>query len=312
MNDHAHTAPITAVTGFYDVGRASLDGRTPEKYIAWLNKSLKLPLPFLVFLDPEFDASGIILKPQDKIIRVAKNDLTMFGHREAVEGILANRETVNKRDITFNLAEYGMIVMSKPELLKRAARETGSPTLVWIDAGHCRFIEDLQEPQINIDPSEFDGISLGINITHFLAQRLRLKKFPKQLVGKCLAMMSAEDFMVSRDFAEEFSDRIDFMVETEWLPNGLWDNEQVAIGCLLLRGGLPGTRILETLVSGSGNTARWLFGGPIVYNPMPFYVGWRIFLDEFRTRLVPKNECFIAGDFPEASFQKFVKQRSAK
>ncbi|MGV8834214.1 MAG: WlaTC/HtrL family glycosyltransferase, partial [Devosia sp.] len=134
---------ITAVTGFYDVGRAGYDNRSVEKYISWLNQTLQTPLPFLVFLDPAFDASGVVLKPGDRIDRVAKNDLTMFGHRARIEEIVATSQTVNRRDISFHVAEYGIIVMSKLELMKRAASQTDADYLLWIDAGHCRMIPDL-------------------------------------------------------------------------------------------------------------------------------------------------------------------------
>lgn len=36
---------IAAVTGFYDVGRANYDNRTPEIYLSWLNQTLQTPLP---------------------------------------------------------------------------------------------------------------------------------------------------------------------------------------------------------------------------------------------------------------------------
>ena len=300
---------ITAVTGFYDVGRAAYDKRTPEQYVAWLNQTLQTPLPFLVFLDPNFDASPIQLKPNDRIVRVAKNDLIMFGHRQRIEEIVANSETVNRRDIAFNLAEYGMIVMSKPELLKRAARETDADYLVWIDAGHCRFIPDLDDGVVKVTESDLKGLTIGLNTNLFLKQRMRIGKFPRAMVGTTLAMMSAEDMILARSYAEEFSNRLQFLVETEWLPQGRWDNEQMAIGSLLFRGGLPGARVFTTHVGGGGNTVRWLLGGPLLRRKTPLYVHWRLLLDEFRTRLAPVDECYLPGDFPEADFQAWWSAR---
>lgn len=311
MPGNDHSPRVTAVTGFYDVGRAAVDGRTAEQYLTWLNTTLQLPLPFVVFLDPAFDASGLALKPGDRVVRVAKNELGMFKHREEVEQIVATGETVNRRDIAFNLAEYGMIVMSKPELLKRAAAEVEADFLVWIDAGHCRFVPDLSQATLQVSATELEGMSIGLNTTYHLAQRMRLGRFPERMVGTCLAMMSAEDIIVAHDFAKEFSDRLDFMVETEWLPQGRWDNEQVAIGCLLFRGGLPGARILETNVGGGANTARWLFGAPRLRRRVPLYVAWRLLLDELRTRMTPLEACYLPDSFPQAVFRRWVQKNRA-
>lgn len=302
---------ITAVTGLYDIGRSSVDGRTMDMYVEWLNKTLQLPLPFLIFLDPEFDAQNLAIKPEDRIIRVAKNELGMFKHRAAVEKIISDGITGNKRDISFSLADYGMMVMSKPSLIKRAADETDADFLLWIDAGHCRFIEDVSLENLHPPVEILEGTCVGLNVTPFLRQRMRIGRFPRSMVGKCLAMSSAEDFIVSRSFAKEFSDRLDFLVETDWLPNGRWDNEQTAMGCLLFRGGLPGARILNTVVRGGGNTARLLFEHPPQNSPYTPDVLWRLFLDEFRTRSVPKLECYLPNDFPEQQFQEFAAARSS-
>ena len=300
---------ITAVTGFYDVGRAAYDKRTPEQYTSWLNQTLQTPLPFLVFLDPNFDASPIQLKPNDRIVRVAKEDLVMFRHRQRIEEIVASSESVNRRDIAFNLAEYGMIVMSKPELLKRAALESGADYLVWIDAGLCRFIPDLGEGVVKVTEADLKGLTIAINTTLHLKQRMRIGKFPRAMIGTTLAMMSAGDMILARSYADEFASRLQFLVETEWLPQGRWDNEQVAIGSLLFRGGLPRARVLTTHVGGGANTVSWLFGGPPFGRKTPLYVRWRLLLDEFRTRLAPVDECYLPGDFPEADFQAWWSAR---
>jgi|SRR5690554_6208640 len=300
---------ITAVTGFYDIGRAGYDNRSAEKYVEWLNQTLQTPLPFLVFLDPAFDATSVVLKPEDRIVRVARDDLTMFRHGERIREIVATSQTVNRRDISFHVAEYGMIVMSKLEMMKRAARETDADYLIWIDAGHCRMIPDLGDGQLKVTAADLAGIKFGLYTTFHLSQRMRIGKFQRRTVGTTLAMMSAADFIVARDYAEELSDRMDFMVETEWLPAGLWDNEQMAIGTLLFRGGLPGARVLRTHVGGGSNAVSWLFGAPLDGRKPPLYVLWRLLLDEFRTRFASPADCYLPGDFPEANFQAWVSSR---
>jgi hypothetical protein len=302
---------IEAVTAYYDVGRANYDGRTVNQYIEWLNVTLKTPLPFTVFLDLDFDARAIALKPEDRIVRVAKSELRMFQRRKLVEEIVSKSKAVNRHDISFNIAEYGMIVMSKPDFLSIASRKSKADYLVWIDAGLSRFIPDLGDGIVKLENTDLEGVNLGINVTLHLAQRMRIKKFQRRMVGTTLAMMSAGDFIVAREYAEEFADRLNFLVEHEWLPNFMWDNEQVAIGSLLFRGGLPGARILRTHVGGGANTVSWLFGAEPYNRRTPLYVWWRLLLDEFRTRFAKPEDCYLPGDFPEAAFQKWVAGKAA-
>ena len=300
---------VTAVTALYDINRTPADGRMIDDYVSWLNKTLQLPLPFLIYLDPAFDADKIVPKETDRIIRVAKEDLTMFKLRTQVEQIVKTSSIANRRDILFKLPDYGMMVMSKPDILKRAANETDADALIWIDAGHCRFIPDLEISTLQVQVDDLDGMTIGLNITRFLEQRMKIGKLPRSTVSSCLALFSAEDFIIARSFAKELSDRIDFMVETDWLPSGRWDNEQTAIGCLLFRGGLPGARILHSGVGGGGNTARWLFGKPQHRRKMELYVLWRLLRDKIHIRRTPKADCYLPGDFPEETYRAWVKAR---
>lgn len=287
---------ITAVTGLYDVGRSSADGRTMDQYVEWLNKTLEVPLPFVIFLDPSFDASGIRTKAEDQIIRVAKDDLTMFKHRGAVEHAIATNEHGNRRDISYNLPDYGMLVMSKLEMVKRAASETDADWLLWIDAGLSRFLPDLKGATPVITAADVEGITIGFNITDHLAQFMSQGKLPRRIVGSCLTLVSGGDFIVARSAAKCISDRLDYLVEKEWLPDGRWDNEQVAMGCLFFRGGLPGARALTTTI-GWANVTRWVFGAPIHHRKIPLYVRWRLFRDWVRTLKTPTQDCFLPGDF---------------
>lgn len=300
---------ITAVTGMYDVGRAAFDGRSMREYVDWLNKTLRVPLPFLVFLDPQFDASEVELKPEDRIVRVALSDYAMFGHKERIEEICASSPHVHPRDIAFKLPVYGMLVMSKLEMMKRAADETDAEGLLWMDAGLSRYLPDLTGAVPVIGAEELKDISIGIHATAHLAQFIRLGRLPRYVVGNCLAQIAAGDIYVRRDFASELSDRLQFMVETEWLPNDRWDNEQVATGLIYFRGGLPGARIIATSV-GWANITRWLFGLPIHHRKMPAYVRWRMIRDEVRTRLASRADCYLPGSFPEQAYQDWVRARA--
>ncbi|MCH8467114.1 MAG: hypothetical protein LAT78_11190 [Roseinatronobacter sp.] len=293
---------VVAVTALYNIGRGNVDGRNIDVYIKWLNKTLEVPLPFVVFLDPEIEASKIALKPGDQIISIPKNDLAMFAHRARVEEILATSSTLNRKDISYQLSDYGMMVMSKIDLMKRAAKLVESDYLLWLDAGLCRFIPDLREANIIRSAEDIDGASMLLNTTYYFSQRQRLGKIPKVTVNGARALMMAGDLFIAHDFVDELEARFRFMVETEWLPNGLWSNEQVALGTLLFRGALPGARILRTELSPLAATTCWLFGVPYFKRRIQLYV-WKSFVrDELKIRLTPPEQSYLPGDFPEQDY----------
>jgi hypothetical protein len=302
---------IVAVTALYNIGRAGVDGRDMGTYIAWLNKTLQVPLNFIVFLDPDIDASEIALKPGDQIISIAKDDLAMFAHRAQVEEILATSRTINRKDISYQLSDYGMMVMSKIDLMRRAAKRVDADYLMWLDAGLCRFLPDLTDAKIIRTPKDVGGASMLLNTTYYFSQRQRLGKIPKVSVNGARALMMAGDLFIARAFIDELDARFRFMVETEWLPNGLWSNEQVALGTLLFRKALPGARILRTELSPLAATTCWLFGVPYFKRRLQLYV-WKSFLrDEIQIRRAPAAQSFLPGDFPEDAFRAWWQSNPA-
>ena len=68
---------LFAVTALYDIGRAKV-GRPLEHYVEWLNATLRLPVPFVVFLDPSISVESINLKPSDRIIQVPLQSFRPF------------------------------------------------------------------------------------------------------------------------------------------------------------------------------------------------------------------------------------------
>lgn len=302
---------ITAVTALYDLGRASHDGRGMNDYIAWLNKTLQVPLDFIIFLDPSFDTSQIQKKQNDRIVRVAFGDLLMSAHLPQVREIIARSKNINRRDLTFRLPEYSTLVMSKPEFMRRAAAITETEHLIWIDAGLSRFLPDLRGRTVVRGVETLLATNTLFSTSLYLAQRLRIGKLPHYNIGKCVAFINAGDFIVARSFAAELENRVRFMVESEWRPAGLWDNEQVAIGCLIFRDALPDMRILQTDAGALAPVTRWLFGEPFLAGNFNRSVVRRLIQDEIRLRLAPERSCYRLGDFPEDDFQNWSARQAA-
>lgn len=68
----------------------------------------------------------------------------------------------------------------------------------------------------------------------------------------------------------------------------------------------PARRVLSTHVGGGSYAVSWLFGVPLDRRKAPLYVRWRLLRDEVRTRLVPQEDCYLPGDFPETAFQAWA------
>lgn len=302
---------ITAVTALYDIGREFSDGRTIKNYLDWLNKSLEVPLNFIVFLDPLFDATNIVLKPGDRIVRLSTSELHMFSHLDEVKHIIATSRSLKRRDLTFRLPEYGLLVMSKTELINRAACLTDANYLLWMDAGLSRFLPCLKNSSQKRIDEDSEIASLILGTSYYLAQRQRIGRLPKSSVGSAMAFMSGGDFLVSRQFSAELNARLRFMVETEWLPSGLWDNEQMALGCLLFRGGIPGARVLQTDAGPLAPITRWLFDEKFLKGDINLHVLKRFLRDEILVRLTPVSRCYQTGDFPEGRYRDWLKNGQA-
>ena len=187
--------------------------------------------------------------------------------------------------------------------MKRAARLVDAEYLLWLDAGLCRFIPDLRGAKIVRGTDDVGGASMLINTTWFYSQRQRLGKIPKQSVNSARALMMATDMFIASDYIDELEARFRFLVETEWLPNGLWSNEQVALGSLLFRGALPRARILRTELRPLAATTCWLFGVPYFKSKTELYVWKRFIRDELQIRRTPPSQCYLPGDFPEEAYQ---------
>jgi hypothetical protein len=256
---------FSAVTGFYNVRRDTVDGRGIDKYLGWLNRTVQLPLPFTVFLDPAIDPALVVIKPGDKVVSLPKSELHSYSWLPRVEEICRTSTKIKtRRDIAFHLPEYGVVVMSKIFMLQKAARlNPGDEALIWLDAGLPQFFADGFPAATTLDTDflqSLAGAALAVQITPLLERALGRHDDGRHFVSTCNRLVSAPDILVSTRSIDAIADAVTKMVETEWLPNDLWDNEQVALGCLILRG-LPEMKIVEVSMK-FACVAERLFGFP--------------------------------------------------
>lgn len=250
---------ISAVTALYDIGRAHKDGRSIADYVGWLNKTLKLPVPFTVFLDPAIDRGSIHTKAGDCVISVPKEDFPLFRHRARVNQICAESPRVNRNDLTFKLPEYGILVMSKFEMIRRAAEQSDADGLLWMDAGLSRFFDSTMDLSIARGFAErLRNSKVAVTMNKRLVKAMTWRRLSTDYIGTSTDLINAGDIYVRRAFASDLARQIEAMVESEWLPNGLWDNEQVAMGYLLMR--QPRNTEILGVTLGTAGLAKSLFG----------------------------------------------------
>lgn len=291
-------APLVAVTALYDVGRGRKDGRGMETYIDWLNQTLRLPLPFVIFLDPSIDVSQVHTKEEDTVIRTPLTEFPVFDFAPSIRNICATGKRINRDDLTFRLPEYGMLVMSKCEMMRRAAAMTAAPALLWIDAGLSRFLPELGG--LELDQAAVGSLlaaSIAVNATPNLQNALKIGRLPKRHVGTCAALINAGDIFMRRDAVDDIADRLAALVEDEWLPAGLWDNEQVAVGCLLLRG-IPEAKFVNVSF-GFANVTRKLFGLPQHEPSTPLKARRKLMARRLEALLTPRRLSYVAGQRAE-------------
>lgn len=250
------TSELIAVTALYDIGRGRV-GRPIEQYIGWLNATLRLPLRFTIFLDPNIDASLVTLKPGDRLVRTPLENFYPLRWESKVDAI---RSRSQSQDLTFTLPRYALVVMSKYDMMQRVAREEGGACrMLWIDAGLSRFFrQDLAAGRLSSRRLERLG-NAGFAAP---ATKWGLKQIKEgnanNLVGQSPRLITACDMYATGAGAIDAADKLYAMVEQRWLPNGKWDNEQVAMGCLLAEG-WPGFQVTG-VNSKFGSLVEDLFG----------------------------------------------------
>lgn len=225
------SADLTAVTTLYDLGRGSV-GRPIEEYIQWLNATLRLPVPFTIFLDPGIERSLIKSKPADRICHVPIEEWQPMGWEPRVDEI---RRASRSDDLTFTLPRYSLLVMSKFDMMRRVARENGSDCkLLWIDAGLSRFFrQDMAEGQLSDKHlGKLRNAAFAASINAWALKQIHNGQ-ADNLVGTATRLVTGGDLYATGTGATDAAHRMYQMVEQKWLPQGKWDNEQVAMGCLL-------------------------------------------------------------------------------
>ncbi len=250
---------IVAVTAVYDIGRAEYDARTVLDYMGWLNRTVQLPVQFVVFLDAGLDPADVLGKPDDIISVLPKEELAAFARWSARVAEICRRrsEFPASEDLTFRLPAYALVQFSKFELMTRAiAQVPGSDAVLWIDAGISRFLDDDLTAR-SFDKQMLLGLIAGkggvVNVTPTLERAMAQSDVGISFAGTCERLVTGETFLLTAGDVNRNRKKIEDYVEKRWLDMGKWDNEQVALGEMLIKG-----QIDLAILDSSGRQAEFV------------------------------------------------------
>jgi len=241
---------VRAVTAVYDIRRSSEgDGRQIADYFAWLNRTLALPVPFTIFLDPATEHPPLATKPGDVVIPLPWTELAALRWRAQVEEVCRHAEQFPSwRDLTYRLPAYQLLMFSKFEFFERVAANTAAESLVWIDAGASRF-SDWDYSRLRLREEFASRLAahadLAVSARHHLRDYYHGRPAPS-FPGLCQTLTNGTAFLVKTSAAARLRRVIDEHVESNWLAHDLWDTEQTALGEIILAGKMQTAIVAET------------------------------------------------------------------
>lgn len=215
------------VTALFDIGREKDDGRTMDDYLSWLHSLLEIFPKSLVFHDGSADR--LISSFCDvRFIDISIQDLHFFTHIDHITTICDQYLASGKKDLVYRNPLYGIVTMSKFELMLRALAYSADQQFLWVDAGVLRLYKQYSEWSYddfkNIDSNNLNGALVEIDV---LPRCGRLwPKIPS--IGSSDRLVGTSIMLVERQTVISLHRGITELVQN-WIHQDQWDTEQVAI-----------------------------------------------------------------------------------
>lgn len=231
-------------TALYDLNRESIDSRSFDIYVDWLESTIKLFPGIVVFHDGQLDKYKL---KNCILIRKPLNELRTFDFLEDVKSILKTYRPLAIEDITFSLPSYALLQYAKFEFA--TILQNPAESILWVDAGISRFIDDIDLR--DLDESSRKLLESGVDSLFEVDIRNNFNllefKLEDALIGSCRRVISGGSFWIRTSFLSTLYNSVRFEV-SNWLNEGKWDNEQVMLRKILPR--IPGNISYVPQVSG--------------------------------------------------------------
>lgn len=234
----AYRAPV--VTAMYDIGRATIDGRTCEDYRTWTLHTLRsIQEPVIMYLETKLAEAGwekqVLEARRDVgpicLVKTALEEIPMWKYHNTVATILNNTEFKARQryphDITNRLPAYCLIQYSKFGWLSDAAKRIQSNHLIWMDTGFSRFFTEngrfhLREKLLAIMTDK-----ISIETSRLITQIDELTS--DVYIGTNECILRGGLWVVSKSVLQSLHFGIQQIWEEEMLAKGRIDNEQIAL-----------------------------------------------------------------------------------
>ena len=230
--------PLTIVTALYEINRAE---RPASAYLPWLEKTLTLNAPFVIFTTAKLKPAIRKLVPAHKkcqIIILELEESPYHQDLEEIESILASGEYKRKMQAPFRIEctnpFYSIVIYSKFTFLEIASilNAFGSKTFIWADAGISRFLAGINS-SVDLTGERLVEDKFSIILERTLRRFFESKKFSSLAFSSSnyaqAGMMGGNRLSVSQ---------VARQIRLEWrslLKNKAVNNEQIAIYLCFLR-----------------------------------------------------------------------------
>ena len=226
---------VKVVTCIYDLGRASVDGRTIEDYSDWIRRTFQIFNDITVYYDSETLRSKL-----DSGQNWRKKSVSRFSLSSEYDEILSICRLLSKKsnDMTFQLPQYAMLQFEKFQFLANEQRyHPEIKGFLWVDAGLSRFIGSKYTSATPSNLGNFDKLCsrdrslFEVDVKNNLSLFGDLKYVE---TGSCQRTFSGTAFYISKNDVRKYAS-LTHEVALEWISKFRWDNEQIALNQLFLR-----------------------------------------------------------------------------
>lgn len=237
----------TFVTALYNIGRENYDGRTIDNYKHWLQETLKLQEPVIIFIDETIEGLEELINNCRReineptlVIVTSLVNIPCFWMLEDVKRIINDQTFIRKHpdDITNLNPLYVCIQYSKFEWIKIASQKITWETkyYAWIDAGISRFYPRGMSKFNSHFIIQNDNVSCFIlHKTNDTQPKLIENKYfdKNKLIGTNQCLLRGTMFFATIDCLEEIIDKIYDCVQNDMISKNRIDNEQIALSIIV-------------------------------------------------------------------------------
>jgi hypothetical protein len=218
-------------TSLIDIGREEIDGRSFLSYTEWLQDTINLFPNIILFHDKNLDLNqfqGSFIP-----INISNIHLQFMPMETRVKRVLSQYKPTASSDITFELAKYALVQYSKFEFASHVIKKFETDSVLWVDAGISRFMDDRHINQETIDLNSAFLVENEIGYAFEIDLRKNLDPFKKfsvknAQIGTCRRIISGTSFWINAIQVPAIERQMLHYVN-ELLKNNEWDNEQVAL-----------------------------------------------------------------------------------